>query len=131
MSGNHRTKSTLSEKDRRKEYRLFVSHSWSYDTEYERMVELLDDANYFNYRNYSVTEEEKIDADTVSELKREIRENQIKPASVVVVLAGLYASHSTWIKREIRIANDENKPILAVEPWGSDNTSRYVKQNAD
>jgi ABC-type branched-subunit amino acid transport system ATPase component len=29
------------------------------------------------------------------------------------------------------IAEDEDKPILGVEPWGSDSTSNYVKRHAD
>lgn len=126
---NDRT-TTLSSKDR-SEYRLFISHSWNASDEYERMVCLLDDANYFEYRNYSVPEEDAIDADTDEELEEALREGQIKPASVVVVLAGLYSSYSDWIGREIRIAEDEDKPILGVEPWGSDSTSNYVERHAD
>ena len=126
---NDRT-TTLSSKDR-SEYRLFISHSWNASDEYERMVDLLDDANYFEYRNYSVPEEDAIDADTDEELEEALRERQIKPASVVVVLAGLYSSYSDWIGREIRIAEDEDKPILGVEPWGSDSTSNYVERHAD
>lgn len=126
---NDRT-TTLNSKDR-SEYRLFISHSWNASDKYERMVDLLDDANYFEYRNYSVPEEDAIDADTDEELEEALREGQIKPASVVVVLAGLYSSYSDWIGREIRIAEDEDKPILGVEPWGSDSTSNYVKRHAD
>jgi len=95
------------------------------------MVDLLDDANYFEYRNYSVPEEDAIDANIDEELEEALREGQIKPASVVVVLAGLYSSYSDWIGREIRVAEDENKPILGVEPWGSDSTSNYVERHAD
>ena len=122
--------STLSSKDR-SEYRLFISHSWNYSNEYERMVDLLEDANYFEYRNYSVPEEDAIDTDSDEELEEELREGQIKPASVFIALAGLYSSYSDWIGREIRIAEDVNKPILGVEPWGSDSTSDYVERHAD
>jgi hypothetical protein len=95
------------------------------------MVDLLDDANYFEYRNYSVPEEDAIDADSDEELEEELREGQIKPASVFIALAGLYSSYSDWIGREIRIAEDEDKPILGVEPWGSNSTSDYVERHAD
>jgi len=122
--------SSLSAKDR-SEYRLFISHSWNAGDEYERMVDLLDDANYFEYKNYSVPEDDAIDADTDEELEEALREGQIKPASVVVVLAGLYSSYSDWIGREIRIAEEEDKAILGVEPWGSDSTSNYVERHAD
>jgi hypothetical protein len=95
------------------------------------MIDLLDEANYFKYSNYSVPEEDSIDADSDEELEEELREGQIKPASVVIVLAGLYSSSSDWIGREIRIAEDEDKSILGVEPWGSDSTSDYVDRHAD
>ncbi len=42
--------------------------------------------------------------------------------TVVVILAGKYATHRKWIHREIQIAQTEyehKKPILGVEPWGS------------
>ena len=53
----------------RNEYRLFISHSWDYSDEYERMITLLDEANYFQYSNYSIPKEEEIDADTDNELE--------------------------------------------------------------
>ena len=126
---NNRT-TNLSAKDRR-EYRVFISHSWDYSDEYERLVELLDQANYFEYRNYSVPEEDAIDAVTENQLEEALQEKQIKPVSVVIVLAGLYSTYSDWIGKEIRIAEDEDKPILGVEPWGSDRTSDYVERHAD
>ena len=78
---------TLSSDDRRTEYRLFVSHSWDYSDEYENLTDLFDEANHFEYTNYSVPEEDSIDADTDEELEEELREGQIKPASVVIALA--------------------------------------------
>jgi len=35
-------------------YNLFISHSWTYSDAYDRLVDLLDNASYFSYRNYSV-----------------------------------------------------------------------------
>jgi hypothetical protein len=95
------------------------------------MVGLLDEAKYFQYENYSVPKEDAIDAVTEEGIKRELREKQIKPASVVIALAGLYSTYSDWIGKEIRIADEEEKPILGVEPWGSDRTSDYVEAEAD
>lgn len=122
---------TLGSNDRRSEYRLFISHSWDYDDEYQRLVGLLDDADRFKYRNYSVPEEEQIDATSDDELEEALREGQIKPASVVIVLAGLYSTYSDWIGKEIRMAREEDKPILGVKPWGSDKTSDYVSSLSD
>ena len=117
--------------DRRQDYAIFVSHSWDYDQEYARLVRLLEEANRFDFRNYSVLEQEQFDTKSDEELENALREKQIKPSSVVVVLAGMYSTHSKWIGREIRIAKKEGKPILGVKPWGNDRTSNYVEQRAD
>lgn len=116
---------------RRQDYAIFVSHSWDYDQEYARLIRLLKEANRFDFRNYSVPQEEKFDTESNEELERVLREKQIKPSSVVVVLAGLYSTHSDWIGREIRIAEEEGKPILGVSPWGNDRTSNQVERHAD
>ena len=55
-------------------------------------------------------------------------------AHVIVVLAGVYATHSKWIKKEIDLAKtgfNTEKKILAVEYWGSEKTSDFVKKKAD
>ena len=55
-------------------------------------------------------------------------------ASCIIVLAGVYASYSEWIQREIDIAKNafsNPKPIIAVELWGAERTSQIVKDNAD
>ena len=117
--------------DRRQDYAIFISHSWNYDQEHARLVRLLKEANRFDFRNYSVPEEEKFDTETDEELETVLREKQIKPSSVVVVLAGLYSTHSDWIGKEVRIAEEEGKPILGVKPWGNNRTSNYVEQHAD
>jgi hypothetical protein len=37
---------------------------------------------------------------------------------VVIILAGVYASYSKWIDREIECASRHlDKPIVAVRPW--------------
>jgi hypothetical protein len=116
---------------RRQDYAVFISHSWDYDQEYARLVNLLRKADRFDFRNYSVPQDEKFDTATDDELEEVLREKQIKPASVVVVLAGLYSTHSKWIGKEVRIAKTEGKPILGVKPWGNNRTSSYVSRHAD
>ena len=49
-----------------------------------------------------------------------------------IMLAGVYSTYSKWINKEIEIPKEVfTKPIVAVEPWGSKNTSKVVKDNAD
>lgn len=112
-------------------YHLFISHSWTYSDAYDKLLNLLDEANNFDYKNYSVPKDDPIhDADNTKELKEAIRE-QMKHASCVLILAGVYATYSKWINIEIDLANEMGKKIIAVEPWGAERTSKVVKDNAD
>ena len=115
-------------------YNLFISHSWAYTDAYENLVKLLDARPYFRYSNYSVPKDDPLHTSgTDKELYGAIK-RKISPCSVVLILAGVYASYSKWIDKEIQIAQTEFwslKPILAVEPWGSRNTSVKVKDAAN
>lgn len=118
-------------KDRRDEYPLFISHSWDYEDDYERLVNLLKEKSYFQFRNHSVPEEDEIDASSNAELRQHLRKKQIGPSSVVLVLAGMYSEYSYWIKKEIQIAEDLEKSIVGVEPWGQERTPEEVREAAD
>jgi len=111
-------------------YDLFISHSWKHNSDYDGLIELLDDKNHFSYRNYSVTKKEKVEGKSDRALKRHIKNKQIKPASVVIVIAGMYSTYSDWIGKEVRIAEELDKPILSVKPWGAERTS-YITNKAD
>ena len=114
-----------------KTYYLFISHSWNYKDDYERVKKLLEEKGRFLFKNYSVDREEP------KNNWQEI-ENNIQWSSVVIVVAGMYASYSPSIKREIRLAKKHKKPTLAIIPWGNDRSSdiknecdRVVGWNAD
>lgn len=117
-----------------KTYNLFISHSWAYSDAYEKLVGLLDNADDFDYKNYSVPKNDPIhNAKNDKELKAAIK-NQMQSASVVLILAGVYSSYSKWIDIEIELAQSgftNTKKIIAIEPWGSEKTSTKVKNAAD
>lgn len=112
-------------------HNLFISHSWSYSDAYDRLIELLDSDRDFEYKNYSVPKDDPIHNAPNAEKLAEAIENQIVMASAVIILAGVYATYSKWINKEIAIAKRLQKKIIAIEPWGSERTSAYVKDNAD
>jgi hypothetical protein len=114
-----------------KTYNLFISHSWAYSDAYDELVSLLAERPHFEYRDYSVPKDDPVHTNgTDGELYRAI-ENKVNYCCVVIILAGVYSSYSKWINKEIKIAKDLKKPIIAVEPWGSERTSIVVKENAD
>ena len=112
-------------------YNLFISHSWAYSDAYEKLVSLLDKADNFTYKNYSVPKNDPIhDAKNDAQLKTAIR-NQMQHASCVLILAGVYSTYSKWINIEIELAQEMNKTIIAIEPWAAEKTSLTVKKSAD
>ena len=116
-----------------KTYHLFISHSWTYETQYDNLVNLLNQASYFEYHNRSIPKNDPVHSSTDKELSEAIR-NHMMSCGIVLVLAGVYANYSKWIDKEIKIAQtgfSSPKPILAIEPYGSERTSQKVKDNAD
>lgn len=117
-----------------REYNIFISHSWSYEDAYEQLEQLLVDEPYFNFKDYSVPKDDSLTIHKSSyyesELRNKLREQMIH-CSVVLIFAGVYATYSDSIKMEIEIAKELEKPIIAINPWGSERTSMLVQNNAD
>lgn len=112
-------------------HNLFISHSWAHSDAYDCLVNLLDKASGFSYKNYSVPKNDPIhNAAFDYQLKAAIR-RQMQPASCILILAGVYATYSKWINIEIQLAKEMNKKIIAIEPWASEHTSTVVKKSAD
>lgn len=114
-----------------KTYHLFISHSWNYSDAYERLIRLLQERGYFSFKDYSVPRDDPIhNASTDAQLRAAIR-RQMAPCSVVLILAGVYATYSKWINKEIDLAKDASKPIIAIAPWASKRISVPVEKAAD
>ena len=99
-------------------YNLFISHSWAYGNNYEKLVKMLDDAPCFSYKNYSVPKDDPIhNAKYDWQLKDAIKE-QMSYANCILVLAGVYSTYSKWINIEIDLAKNgfyTPKKIIAIE----------------
>jgi len=111
-------------------YRLFISHAWRYHEAYDRIIDFLDNAPNFIYSNYSVPQPSGFQKMTNSELEEEIKQ-QIRPVETVVVLGGIYVSYSKWIQFEIDYAKSLMKPIIGIQPWGSERTPQSVRDAAN
>jgi len=117
-----------------KTYNLFFSHSWSYSDAYDKLVKLLNARGYFPFNNHSVPKDDPIHNAPYDYQLYEAIKNKIQGVHAVIILAGVYASYSKWIDKEIKIAKTEftaPKPIIAIQPWGAEKTSKKVKDNAD
>lgn len=110
-------------------YRLFISHSWKYSDAYDKVIKMLATGG-LSYYNHSVPKDDPIHTNGTDRQLYDAIEAKIRGCSCIVILAGVYSSYSRWINIEIEIAKKYNKPIIAIEPWASEKTSRIVKVNA-
>lgn len=103
--------------------RIFISHSWKYD-DYDRLVKLLGGRAYFDFQQSSVPSVDPLTGS--NKAVWDAIENKIRWCQVVLLTAGVHASYSGSIKREIEFADSLNKPIIAVVPFGAERTSSLI-----
>ena len=111
---------------------LFISHSWSYGDAYTRLCNLLDNASYFSYLNYSVPQDDPIHNAPNQQALREAIRRQMNNTQIVLVIAGVYATYSKWINIELDLAKRHfSKPVLGIKPYAHTNVSSVVRKDAD
>jgi hypothetical protein len=89
-------------------YQVFISHAWQYSDDYWRVVQFLNEAPNFQWHNLSVPQDEPVSSER---LEYELR-NQMRPADVFLIIAGMYVAHSDWIDFELSFARRTGRPIL-------------------
>ena len=114
---------------RLKTYDLFICHAWRYDDDYTRLVKLLRAAPLFKWRNYSVPRHDPLDAGNARRLRCAL-DRQIRPASVVLVISGMYVNYRDWIQYEMEVAERYQKPVIGIHPWWSKRIPVAVRQAA-
>jgi len=110
--------------------RLFISHAWTYDSHYWKLIEWFNEEPNFNWTNYSVPSHNGCSEKTKKGLK-ECLTNQMSPAQGIIILAGMYAAHSDWIDYEIDEAIRMEKTIIGVRPWGQERTPVKIQDASD
>lgn len=113
-----------------KTYNIFISHSWAYSYQYDKVEGFLHQEG-LAFKNYSVPKDSPVHTNGKDKQLYEAIKKQIAYANCVLILAGVYSSYSKWIDKEIQIAKELGKPIIAIEYWGSEHTSIKVKAAAD
>ncbi len=111
-------------------YRIFISHSWNYSNEYDSIIDFLDKQRV-DYYNHSVPKNDPVHTNGTDKQLYDAIDAKIRGCSCVIILAGVYASYSKWINKEIEIAQKYHKPIIAVRYWGAARFSTVVTNAAD
>lgn len=111
-------------------YRIFISHSWNYSNQYDSIIDFLDKQG-IEYYNHSVPKDDPVHTNGTDKDLYNAIDAKIRGCSCVIILAGVYASYSKWINKEIEIAQTYGKPIIAVKYWGASRFSSVVIDAAD
>lgn len=82
------------------------------------MVNLLNIRPYSNLSNYSLPETKAFEPVAAYKMRDELK-GQITPVNCVIIIGGMWANHSDWIKFEMDYAKSIGKPILGVRPRGA------------
>jgi hypothetical protein len=111
-------------------YDVFISHAWTYGDDYYRLVDMLDGAANFDWRNFSVPEDDPLHGGSARQL-RDGLDRQIRRVHIVMMLSGVYASHSDWMQEELALAEAYGKPIIGIFPRASQRASSTIQEAAD
>jgi len=106
-----------------RKYHLFISHAWKYCDDYLRLEELLKADSNFSFINYSVPKHNPLIDPNTPMGKKDLEtmlSEQIRYASIVLIISDMYAAYKEWIQYEIIRSAYMHKPILGVGPWGQE-----------
>jgi MTH538 TIR-like domain (DUF1863) len=107
-------------------YRVFISHAWDYSADYWRVVQFLNEAPRFRWENLSVPEHDPVNS---LELEYQLR-NQMRPADVFLIIAGMYAARREWIDFELRFARRIGRPVIGIMKWDSIQVPTAIQNDA-
>ncbi len=115
-------------------FNLFISHSWRHGDTYDRLINLLRQRSYFDFKDYSVPKDDPIhNAPTSSQLREAIKD-RMRTCGVVLIMCGVYATYSKWINEEMDLTKNgfsRPKPIIGIKPRGYERLSTVVQEAAD
>jgi hypothetical protein len=112
-----------------KEYHIFISHSWSYPEDLEKLRNLLSSRGYFNVEFEEASADEPINSANAAYIKQRLKQ-KIENSNIVLGIAGMYASYSEWMEWELDKALELGVPIVGVVPWGQERVSTTVSSRS-
>lgn len=99
-------------------YKIYISHIKDFK-EYNLFLEKLKAANEFKWINLAKPGD-----------GNENLELQIKDVDVVIILSGQYSKNPSSLKKQIKIAQNFKKPLIAVRPYGMENVPTFIENLA-
>ena len=112
-----------------KVYKVFISHSWAYVQDLKSLRNLLENRGYFNVTFEEASPDIPINSENAYYIRARLKQ-KILNSDVVLGVAGIYASHSEWMRWELDKAVENNIPIIGVVPRGKERVSAVVSTRA-
>lgn len=111
------------------EYKIFISHSWQYTNTLEALRDLINERSHFSATYEESTKDKPINSEDESYVKTRLTQ-KIGNSNIVLALAGVYASHSSWMEWELDKAIELGIPIVGVIPSGQERISTIVSSRS-
>jgi hypothetical protein len=111
-----------------KDYTIFISHSWDNNKHHTDLKTLLNNAGYLNVEFIEATKDTPINSENAKYIKQTLKQ-KINSSSIVLGLAGMYASHSEWMEWELDTAHGII-PIVGVIPRGQQRVSTVISSRS-
>jgi hypothetical protein len=112
-----------------KEHKIFISHSWQYTDTLKALRNLINARGYFSATYEESTKDKPISSVDESYVKKQLAQ-KIGNSDVILALAGVYASHSSWIQWELDKAIELGIPVIGVIPRGQNRISTIVSSRS-
>jgi hypothetical protein len=116
---------------------VFISHAWDHSGHYNTLAQWVFGTLWNNqagqrlyFEDTSIPKSDPVHVRGWAAIAQALA-NRIANSDVLVAPAGVYASHSDWIKFELHTARKYGIPIIQVNPRGQQRMSLIVKHAAD
>jgi hypothetical protein len=110
-------------------YKVFISHSWSHIEDLRSLRNLLENRGYFNVEFEEATPDIPINSDNAYYVRQRLKQ-KISNSDIVLGIAGIYASHSEWMEWELDKALELGISIVGVIPRGAERISTVVSSRS-
>lgn len=115
-------------------YPVFLSHSWIEQDGVERITSLMETYRLktegFGYEYYSVSKDDPAQFLPSNKALAQSIENQMKPCSCLIILAGVFEEFKRWTNLELEAAKKLKLPVILVEAVDPKHTSHKEKRAA-
>jgi len=112
-----------------REFKVFISHSWTRSGHLNRLQNLLVTRGYFPVIFTESSIYNPINSMNEPYVRKRLAE-RIQESHIMLVIGAVYATRSEWMPWEMKAAQLYDVPIIGVIPWGNRYVSTVVQQHA-